>query len=293
MKTTAKVLIASLAVLAAACADGSGTGSTVPETVAMVQVAGPTDAVDVGATVQLTATPFTAAGKPLPGKLVAWSSSDESVATVSQAGQVATLAPGTVVITATAGSRGGSTTLVVREQQTSAVDRVEIGGPSPVAMAPGATRQLTATVHAANGAVLGGRAVAWASSNPAVVTVSAAGEAKAVAPGTAMVSATSEGKAAQIPVVVWREDVAVVEVTPNATIVREGESIQLAARPKSATGAVLDRAVTWTSGNEAVASVDGTGRVTTHAAGTVRITATAEGRQGTADLRVVAAGSGF
>jgi hypothetical protein len=60
---------------------------------------------------------------------------------------------------------------------------------------PGNTLQLTATVRDGNGNVLDGRAVTWASSAPAVATVSLSGLVTAVASGTALVTATSdEGK---------------------------------------------------------------------------------------------------
>lgn len=201
MNTTAKILITSLAALAAACSDS--TGSTAGS-VASVHVSAPATQLDVGATLQLVATPLTAQGKPVNGLPVAWGSSDDAVATVSPAGLVTARGAGTVVITAVSDFRSGSTTLTVRATEAAGpVAQVEItGGFSPVVLAPGAALQLGAVTRAANGAVLGGRAVAWASSDPAVVAVSATGQVTAVAAGNAMVSAASEGITAQVPVVV-------------------------------------------------------------------------------------------
>jgi uncharacterized protein YjdB len=288
MKTTAKVLFTSLVALVAACSDG-GTGSNT-DSVAMVRVAAPASVLDVGATIQLTATPFTAAGKPVV-RSVAWGSSDEAVATVSQNGLVTAVAPGTVVITATSDQRGGFTTLTVRAQQgSSAVATVEIAGGSPVTLAPGAVKQLAAVTRAEDGTVLNGQAVAWASSDPAVATVSAAGKVTAVGQGTAMISATSEGKTAKVPVVVWEERVASVAVTPGAAVLAVGGSVQLAAKVKLTSGEVVTRPVAWTSTNPAVATVDGSGKVTALATGTTRVTATVEGQQGFADLLINATG---
>jgi len=201
MKTTAKILMTSLAALAAACSDSTGsTGGTV----ARVRVSAPATQLEVGATLQLTATPVTSRGTPVNGLPVSWGSSDDAVATVSQTGLVTARGAGTVMITAVSDARSGTTTLTVRAPETAGpVARVEItGSRSPVTLAKGAALQLAAVTRAASGAVLGGRAVAWASSNPAAVTVSPTGQVLAVAPGTAMVSATSEGKTAQVPVVV-------------------------------------------------------------------------------------------
>lgn len=78
--------------------------------------------------------------------------------------------------------------------------------PAPVAtvaLAPvddtvrvGETTQLTATTRDANGNVLNGRAVTWASSNTAVATVSQSGLVTGVTDGPATITATSENKTA-------------------------------------------------------------------------------------------------
>ncbi|HET7461671.1 MAG TPA: Ig-like domain-containing protein, partial [Longimicrobium sp.] len=185
MKTTAKILMTSLAVLAAACSDSTGTTSA---TVARVQVSAPATQLEVGATLQLTATPVTSRGKPVNGLPVTWGSSDDAVATVSQTGLVTARGAGTVVVTAVSDYRSGTTTLTVRAPENAGpVASVEItGAASPVTVAKGAGVQLAAVTRAANGAVLGGRVVEWASSNPAVATVSSTGQVTAVAAGTAM-----------------------------------------------------------------------------------------------------------
>lgn len=72
------------------------------------------------------------------------------------------------------------------------VARVDVA-PGAGELEPGVEMALTATPKAADGTPLG-RAVAWSSSNAAVVTVTAAGVVKAVGEGTATVSATAEGR---------------------------------------------------------------------------------------------------
>lgn len=82
--------------------------------------------------------------------------------------------------------------------------------------------------------------------------------------------------------------VATVEVTPTSPSVFEDGSLQLAASTRSASGSVLTgRSVSWASSNTAVATVDGSGRVSAADPGTTTITATSEGRSGSVTLTVL------
>jgi uncharacterized protein YjdB/PKD repeat protein len=81
--------------------------------------------------------------------------------------------------------------------------------------------------------------------------------------------------------------VASVDVTPAAALVGEGATEQLTATPRDADGNPLSRAVSWSSGDEAVATVSAEGLVTGVAAGTATITAQTEGVSGTAVINVV------
>jgi ricin-type beta-trefoil lectin protein/Big-like domain-containing protein len=65
--------------------------------------------------------------------------------------------------------------------------------PASASLTVGGTQQLSATPKDASGNALTGRAVTWASSAPAVASVSGAGLVTAVAAGTATITATSEG----------------------------------------------------------------------------------------------------
>jgi len=73
------------------------------------------------------------------------------------------------------------------------VATAEVRPPAPTVLA-GATTQLGATTKDATGATLSGRAVSWSTSNNAVATVSGSGLVSTVTPGTATITATSEGK---------------------------------------------------------------------------------------------------
>jgi uncharacterized protein YjdB len=84
--------------------------------------------------------------------------------------------------------------------------------------------------------------------------------------------------------------VASVVVQPAADTLSVGGSRQFAATPKDSAGNTLtDRAVTWSSGNAAVATVSASGLVTAVAAGSATIAATSETKAGTAAVTVVVA----
>ncbi|MEO7104545.1 MAG: Ig-like domain-containing protein, partial [Gemmatimonadaceae bacterium] len=119
----------------------------------------------------------------------------------------------------------------------------------------------------------------WSTSAPSIATVDAAtGLVKAVGPGSAIITATSEGKTGAASIVVTFGPVATVTVTPpSASLILGGPTTTLNAVLKDAYGNVLTgRAIVWTSSVPGVATVDASGVVTAVAAGTTSITATSE-----------------
>jgi hypothetical protein len=83
------------------------------------------------------------------------------------------------------------------------------------------------------------------------------------------------------------EPVNSVEVTPSASTIAIGGTVQLSAVPKSADGFSLpDRPVTWSSSDQQVASINASGLVTGAANGQVTITATSSGKSGNATVAV-------
>ncbi len=81
--------------------------------------------------------------------------------------------------------------------------------------------------------------------------------------------------------------VATVEVTPSAPTPFQGDTVRLTATPKNASGVALTgKAVSWTSNTSAVATVSGTGLVTTVAPGIASISAVIDGKTGSAQVTV-------
>ncbi len=163
--------------------------------------------------------------------------------------------------------------------------------PQSSTLSPGGTAQLTATTLDAQQRTLTNRTVTWSSTNLAVATVSTTGLVTAVdVGGPVTIVASSEGQDGSAIVTVIPPPVATVSVAPASPSLTPGAVAQLTPTLRDASGATLtNRVVTWTSSNNGVATVSGSGLVTAVAVGgPVTITATSEGQGGTAAVSVVA-----
>ncbi len=258
------------------------TVSTVP--VASVSVSPASASLQTGQTVQLTATPKDASGNPLSGRVVNWSTSSAAVATVSSSGLVTGGSAGSATITATSEGQSATSAIGVTSVPVASVSV----SPASASVSTGQTTQLTATPRDASGNPLSGRPVSWTTSNGAVATVSSSGLVTGAAAGSATITATSEGKTGTSAITVTSVPVASVTVSPASASVLTGQTVQLTAAPKDASGNPLSgRTVTWSSGNASVATVSSTGLVTGVTAGSATITATSEGQSGTSAVTVV------
>lgn len=161
--------------------------------------------------------------------------------------------------------------------------------PGTITLAPQQTTTLSAVVKDANGAVLTNRVVTWTSSASQRASVSGTGLVTALTPGTATITATSEGRSGSATVTIEAPPVASVTVSPASAALVPQQTIQLAAETRDAGGAALTgRDVTWTTSQNTVATVSGAGLVTAVAPGTATITAASEGKSGTAQVTVAA-----
>jgi uncharacterized protein YjdB len=258
---------------------------TVP--VASVAVSPASASVLQGQTVQLTATPKDATGNPLSGRVVTWASGNTAIATVNSSGLVSGVgAGGPVTITATSEGQSGTAAISVTAVPVASVSVT----PASASVPQGQTVQLTATPKDASGNPLSGRVVTWASGNTPIATVTSSGLVTGVgAGGPVTITATSEGQSGTASITVTVVvPVASVSVTPASANVPQGQTVQLTATPKDASGNPLSgRVVTWASGNTAIATVSSSGLVTGVApGGPVTITATSEGQSGTASIAV-------
>jgi Leucine-rich repeat (LRR) protein len=147
----------------------------------------------------------------------------------------------------------------------------------------GATTQLSASVSDQNGSVMNGASVTWTSSDATVATISATGLVTALANGTAVITATSGALTATATITVTQIP-ASVEIAPRSlTLGGRGATATVRASVLDAEGTLIqDARLTWTSDDEAIASVDVLGQVTAVAAGTANITVKGAANGGTA-----------
>src|SRR5207253_2228205 len=274
--------------LTVACEVPVDTGASNPDFgVVSVAIQPQTVTLLVGDSLQLSASVIMSNNRP-PNS-VTCASANTALATVSAAGVVRGRAAGGLVIRATSGSKRDSAAVTVVDPAPLPVASVSVA-PSSVTVTVGGAVSLVATLKDANGNTLAGRAITWASNNAAVAAVSGTGVVTAAAAGSATITATSEGQSGSATVSVTIVPVASVSVSPATASVQTGQTVQLTATPKDASGGALSgRTVTWASSNAAVATVSGTGLVTGVAAGSATITATSEGKSGTSALTVTAA----
>lgn len=148
----------------------------------------------VGATTQVNVSAIDANGVPQP-RVVTYTSSAATVATVSSTGLVTAVGAGTATITATSEGKSGTVNLTVL-------------APIPVVVTPatsfiaqGGTQQLTVVLRdPVTGAILTGQTITYTTSAATVATVSATGLVTVVGGGTATITATSSGRSASATV---------------------------------------------------------------------------------------------
>ena len=199
-------------------------------------------------------------------KAVSWVSSNTSIVKVNEAGQVTGVAKGSATVTcktADGAYKASCTVLVVQ-----LVEKVTIDA-SSVSLQAGKSKTLTAKVSPSTATY---PTVKWSSSNTKVATVDANGVVKAVAGGSAVITAKSaDGNAQATCKVTVTQPPTGVTVTSPATYVRIGKIIALKATvtPSTAT----NQKVTWSSSDTKRATVNADGVVTGISQGYVTITA--------------------
>jgi trimeric autotransporter adhesin len=268
-----------LLMIAAMSSITCGGESTSPDVapVARVELAPNEVTIGVGSTMPLDVSVRGADGTPVSVNEVFWSSSDSTVARVSDRGIVTAVGPGTATIAATVQGRSGTVTVNVSPLPATAATITV--SPSSVSMTDGQSVQLVATVRDADGRTLGGRTVTWSTTTPNIVSVSATGQVVGVQVGTGSVTVSTEGRVTTVPVTVVQRPVGSVVVTPSQLSLVAGQAATLVVQVTDGNGQLLTgRPVSFASTNAAVARVSDNGVVTAVATGNATIQVTSEGR---------------
>jgi trimeric autotransporter adhesin len=233
-------------------------------------------------------------------KDVAWSSSDEAVATISNTdpsqGLAAALTVGTTTITAALGTVSGSTLLTVTD---AVLVSIEVT-PAAISLAVGRDVQFAATgVFSDDSTQVLTDAVTWASSADLVAKISntagSKGLATALAVGETTISASFGGVTGQTTLTVTAAELETITVTAESATLAKGRSLQFTATGTFSDDTTQDltKQVTWASSAEAVALVSNAdptqGLALAVNVGVTVISATLDGLTGDATLEVTAA----
>lgn len=259
----------------------------VAQVVDTVQIALDSVGLLVGDTLTFDVVVLDANAFPVAGALPDWSSSDEAVASVDDAGLVIALGLGFTTVTATAGTKADSVGVSVAVL----ADSVDVAPDTLVLHSLGATGSLAASAFAAGSAVPG-KVFAWHSPDTLVVRLQGRGLVEGVANGSGRVVASVDGIADTSYVIVEQVPDSVA-VTPTSATVVPGDSVDFGAEVYDALGvSIADAAVAWASSDTAVAHVDSTGLAFAEQPGEVVIIATAGAAMDSAALVVTAEGIG-
>jgi uncharacterized protein YjdB len=267
----------------------SATTVSSPKAVDRVTLALTRSSFQVGENLKLSAVAEAADGTPLSDRRIEWSSSAPGVARVTENGTLRALRPGQATIIATVDGRSTTTKIQVVSPATQPPAREPIAAmsvvPEAAPLAVGSTMTLSPVLRDGSGKRLEDRTIIWTSSSSAV-SVFPNGQILAVGPGTAVVTASSEGRSANATITVSPVAVASLSLTGAPSDLNVGDSVRLNAAPHDPKGGVLaNRQTTWESSDPNVATVSG-GLVIARGPGTATISAASEGKSTTAKIRV-------
>ena len=195
---------------------------------------------------------------------VDWSSSDTQVINVYTDGRVSAVGVGTATVTASAGGKTAECVITVNKKIIH-VTSIKLNK-SELWLDQNVSQKLIATVEPWNAT---DRSVTWSSSNENVATVEQDGYVTARSGGTAIITASADGKTAtctvNVPILIES-----ISLDPTSITLEVGQSARISATfsPADAT-----RGITWESSDPGTVSVDQDGNVSALKAGTVTITA--------------------
>ncbi len=281
------------------CPDGAATPIGGGSTISSFLLSIPDSELSVGQVETIATELRDSAGNLLTGYTIAWLSSAPSIISVTQDGVVTGNSDGSVVITATSGSKSATIVLTVKTAPLPPPPPPPTPPPVtgsivvtlfPTSILVGQTSQASAVVKDINGVVIPGAIVTWSGPDNAVASVNQSGLVTGLIVGSGNVYADSGGVTGSAVIVITAPPSPAVVDHVNVTVpasIQVGQQTQGIAVVKDASNNTLTgKVVTWSSSNPSAASVTSTGLITGVAVGTTIITATCESVDGTATLVV-------
>ncbi|MEJ2218616.1 MAG: Ig-like domain-containing protein [Gemmatimonadota bacterium] len=216
------------------------------------------------------------------GETIQWAADDDQVATVSD-GLVTAVGPGETFATATGGTAVDTLVVVVAQEPVGVTV-----SPAADTVASGNTLAFSAGAEDANGHGIADAAFTWASSDTLVAVVDATGVATGRAVGSAFIVAAMGALSDTATITVTAGGAASVVVSPGThSFGALDETHQFTATVYDGQGNVVPGAsVTWSSTDEGVVTVDGSGLATAVGNGSAGVVASAGGVEDTAAATV-------
>lgn len=217
---------------------------------ATVEITPKTLDVQVGQKVHFSASAKDASGNPIDAKPSVWFAAPFDLAGADDSGDVTFHAPGVVTVGAVIAGKTGYATVNVANSKIATLEIETL----PHAITTGSSEKLNATARTSNGNPRTNAKIDWTSDKPSIATVDAAGLVSGIAPGTASITATSEGTTSTMKVQVVRDTVHRLTIKPASAEARTGDVVHFSA---TAAGS-KDMPVHWSiSGNGAAVYDDG------------------------------------
>jgi hypothetical protein len=252
-----------LMAITAGAARGQGTNGP---TVKTVEVTPATTDIEVGQKVKFSAVAKDDSGKPLDEKTAVWFAAPFDLAAADENGTVSFYQPGEVTVGALIAGKPGFTKVTVKPAPVKTIEIDPLSAPIIV----GGTIKLNATARVFNGNPRSDVNLAWASENPSVAAVDAAGMVTGIGPGKATLRASSGSASGTVAVNVVKNTLSGLSVEPASANGRTGDVIHFKAVPS---GSSENFAPRWAVSG-AGATIDPDGGFVAEQPGTYIVTAT-------------------
>ncbi|MDE6623304.1 MAG: Ig-like domain-containing protein [Alistipes sp.] len=291
MKKISIFLFAAAALLGAGCEDSSDTDRTIPvAAIALDSSLSGGITLVAGQTADISGK-VTVRPENATNKTETYESSDPEVASVDEAGLVRAQKPGLAMMTISVGGKHTHFEVKV-EAQRIPVESVTL----PEELASGVTLKLGATLDLAGKATIlpadaTDRTESYNSSDPMIAAVSEEGIVSAIALGEATITISADGKAAHFTLTVEKigvESVTLPEELAQGVTLPKGGTLDIAGKATVKPDNASDRAESYASSDESVATVSAEGLVTAVDSGKTTISITVDGVSASFELTVAA-----